>query len=125
MDHSSRDGSKGETDARGDKVEVVGKTDTGEDALALVQEMKPDILIMQVDEALHKAKNTLERIREALSPPKVTILTMFEEPRMVREIMELGASPYIHKSASVEDLFTALRTTTLDSPSEHVVIAMP
>lgn len=113
------------TSSYGDKVEVVGKTDTGEGALALAQEKKPDVVIMQVDEALQKARNTLERIREALSPPKVIILTMFEEPRMVREIMELGASAYIHKSASVEELFTALRTTALGTQEGHVVIAMP
>ena len=110
----------------GDEVEVVGKTDTGEDALALAQEQKPDVLIMQVDEALHKAKITLERLRNSLSsPPKVIILTMFEEAHLVREIMELGASAYIHKSASVEELFTALRTATLDTQGGYVVIAMP
>ena len=109
----------------GDKVEVVGKTDTGEDALALAQEKKPDVVIMQVDEALQKAKSTLERLRQAPSPPKVIILTMFEEPRLVREIMQLGASALIHKSASVEELVAALHTTALDTQGEHVVIAMP
>ncbi len=103
------------TSSYGDEVEIVGKTDTGEDALALAQEKQPNVVIMQVDEALHKAKSTLERLRNSLSssPPKVVILTMFEEPRMVREIMELGASAYIHKSASVEELFNTLRTTAL------------
>lgn len=114
------------TSSYGDEVEIVGKTDTGEDALALAQEKKPNVVIMQIDEALHKAKSTLERLRNSLSSsPKVVILTMFEEPRMVRKIMKLGASAYIHKNASVEELFTALRTATLDTQGEHVVIAMP
>jgi len=101
------------TSSYGDEVEVVGKTDTGEHALALAQEKNPEVVIMQIDEALHKAKSTLERLRNSLSPssPKVIILTLFEEPRMVRKIMELGANAYLHKSASVEELFTALHTT--------------
>jgi DNA-binding NarL/FixJ family response regulator len=39
--------------------------------------------------------------------------------------MDLGANAYIHKSASVEELFAALRTSTLDTKGEHLVVAMP
>src|SRR5215208_8146843 len=63
-----------------DEVEVVGKTDTGEEAVTLAQKTNPDVLIMQVDLTLKKAKNTLEQIREgrggsSSTPPKVVILT--------------------------------------------------
>jgi len=50
---------------------------------------------------------------------------MFEDPQLLRKIMELGASAYIHKSASVEELFAAVRSATLDAGGEHVVVAMP
>ena len=64
---------------------------------------------MQVDKTLKKAKDTLKQIREgregSSSSPKILILTMFEDPQLVRQIMELGANAYIHKSASVEELF--------------------
>jgi DNA-binding NarL/FixJ family response regulator len=110
----------------GDKVEVVGKTNIGEEAVALAQEEDPDVIIMQVDRTLKKAKETLRQMREGSSTsPKVVILTMFEEPRMVQEIMGLGANAYIHKSATVEELFNVLRTATLDTSEGHVVVAMP
>jgi DNA-binding NarL/FixJ family response regulator len=109
----------------GDEVEVVGKTKIGEEAVALAQEKSPDVIIMEVDRTLKKAKNTLERMRESHSPPKIIILTMFEDPRILRQIMELGANAYIHKSASVEELFSTLPTTALDTQGEHVVLAMP
>jgi DNA-binding NarL/FixJ family response regulator len=110
----------------GDHVEVVGKTKIGEEAVALAQEEDPDVIIMQVDRTLKKAKDTLRRMREgSASPPKVIILTVFEDPRMVREIMGLGANAYIHKSASVEELFSAVRTATLDTSEGHVVVVMP
>src|SRR4051812_24325124 len=57
-----------------DKVEVVGKTKIGEEAVALAQEKNPDVIIMQVDRTLKKAKNTLERMCESQSPPKIIIL---------------------------------------------------
>jgi DNA-binding NarL/FixJ family response regulator len=110
----------------GDELEIVGKTKIGEEAVELAREEKPNVLIMQVDKTLKKAKNTLERVRQgSLYPPKVIILTMFEEPLMLREIMELGASAYIHKSASVKELFSALRTATVDAKGGHVLITMP
>src|SRR5829696_3453767 len=114
----------------GDEVEVVGKTNTGQEAVALAQENNPNVLIMQVDKTLKKAKNTLKQIPEgregsSSSGPKVIILTMFEDPQLLRKIMELGASAYIHKSASVEELFSAVRSATLDAGGEHVVVAMP
>lgn len=108
-----------------DEVEIVGKTELGEEAIAVAQEMYPDLIIMQVDRTLKKAKDTLKQMREgSSSPPKIIILTMFEEPQIVREIMNLGANAYIHKSASVEELFTAVRTT-LNTEGEHLIVAMP
>jgi DNA-binding NarL/FixJ family response regulator len=110
----------------GVEVEVVGKTKIGEEAIALAREKNPDVIIMQVDRILKKAKDTLEKMREgSSSPPKIIILTMFEDPQILRQIMDLGANAYIHKSASVEELLPALRTSTLNTQGEHLVVAMP
>jgi DNA-binding NarL/FixJ family response regulator len=114
----------------GDEVEVVGKTNTGQDAVALAHENNPDVLIMQVDKTLKQAKDTLKQISEGSSSsssgPKVVILTMFEDPQLLQKIMELGANAYIHKSASVEELFSAVRSATHpDAGGEHVIVAMP
>jgi DNA-binding NarL/FixJ family response regulator len=111
----------------GDHVQVVGKTRIGEEAVAVAREEDPDVIIMQVDRLLKKTKDILRRLREGskTSPPKVIILTMFEEPRLLQQIMDLGAKAYIHKSASVEELFNAVRTATLDTSEGHVVVAMP
>jgi DNA-binding NarL/FixJ family response regulator len=109
-----------------EEVEVVGKTDTGEEAVALAQKERPDVVIMQVDEDLKKANDSLKQMREgSSSPPKVIILTMFENPRILREVMKLGPNTFVHKSASVEELFSALNTTLGDPTGENVVMVMP
>ena len=109
-----------------EEVEVVGKTDTGEEAVALAQKERPDVVIMQVDEDLKKANDSLKQMREgSSSPPKVIILTMFEDPRILREVMKLGPNTFVHKSASVEELFSALNTTLDDPTGENVVMMMP
>src|SRR5215217_4250036 len=108
-----------------DEVEVVGKTDTGEEAVALAREKNPDVVIMQVDKTLRKARDTLKQIREgSSSSPKVIILTMFEDPLILREILDLTANAYIHKSASVEELFAIVRAA-VDTEGKHVLVALP
>ena len=110
-----------------EEVEVVGKTDTGEEAVALAQNERPAVVIMEVDEDLQKAKNTLRQmfLVNSTTPPKVIILTMFENPKILREVMKLGPNTFVHKSASVEELLSAMRTTVGDPTGGNVVMVMP
>jgi DNA-binding NarL/FixJ family response regulator len=62
---------------------------------------------------------------DSTTPPKVIILTMFENPRILREVMKLGSNAFVHKSASVEELLSATRTTVGDPTGENVVMVMP
>ncbi len=64
-------------------------------------------------------------MRSASPPPKVVVVTMFEEPRYVRELMELGANAYLVKSASAEHLMAAVRAAVLDPGSKNVVVGLP
>jgi DNA-binding NarL/FixJ family response regulator len=50
---------------------------------------------------------------------------MFEEPRYVRELMNLGASAYLLKSVSVDHLVGAVKAAVFDPEGNHVVVGMP
>ena len=107
-------------------IEVVGQTDNDEGAVELARLTKPDVVLMQVQMPIPRAKENLRRMREVSDPPpKVVIVTMIEEPSEVRELMELGASAYIVKSASTEHLVAAVRAAILDPKSKNVVVGMP
>jgi DNA-binding NarL/FixJ family response regulator len=107
-------------------IEVVGQTDNDEGAVELARLSKPDVVLMQVQMPIPRAKENLRRMREVSDPaPKVVIVTMIEDPHEVRELMELGASAYIVKSASTEHLVAAVRASILDPKSENAVVGMP
>jgi DNA-binding NarL/FixJ family response regulator len=72
-----------------------------------------------------RAKYILARMRAVLPPPKVVIVTMFESPRYLRELMGLGASAYLIKSASTQHLIGAIRAAVFDPQGENVVVGMP
>ena len=107
-------------------VEVVAETTNDEGAVALAREKNPDVVIMQVEMPIERAKENLSRMqREVSPPPKVIIVTMSEDPHYVRELMSVGASAYLVKSASAEHLIAAIRTAVFDPKGENVVVGMP
>jgi DNA-binding NarL/FixJ family response regulator len=106
-------------------MEVVAEVPNDEEAISLTRELRPDVVIIQVQMPFEKAKESLKRMRSASPPPKVIIVTMFEEPRYVRELMELGASAYLVKSSSSEHLVAAVRAAVFDPTSRNVVVGMP
>src|SRR5215218_9922967 len=107
-------------------MEVVGQADNDEGAVELARLTRPDVILMQVQMPIPRAQENLRRMREVSDPaPKVVIVTMIEDPREIRELMELGASAYIVKSASTEHLVAAVRAAILDPKSKNAVVGMP
>jgi len=106
-------------------VEVIAQVPNDREALRLVGEREPDVVVMQVQMPFERAKESLEAIRALPNPPKVVVVTMFEEPSYVRELVHLGASAYLLKTASAEHLVAVVRAAVLDPEGESVVVGMP
>jgi DNA-binding NarL/FixJ family response regulator len=106
-------------------LEIIAQVPNDQDALRIAQEQKPDVVIMQVQMPFDRAKESLLKMRRISPAPKVVIVTMFEEPRYLRELMKLGASAYLLKSVSVEHLVGAIRAAVFDPKGHHVVVGMP
>ena len=106
-------------------LEIIAEVPNDREALRLAQQEKPDVVLMQVQMPFERSKESLLKMRDISPAPKVVLVTMFEEPRYVRELMDLGASAYILKSVSVEHLVGAVRAAVFDPKGHHVVVGMP
>ena len=106
-------------------MEIVAEVNNDQEALSLARQERPDVVIMQVQMPFERAKESLREMRSASPSPKVVVVTMFEQPRYVRELMELGATAYLVKSASVEHLIAAVHAAVFDPASRNVVVGMP
>jgi len=106
-------------------LEVVGETTNDQGAVALARRMKPDVVIMQVQMPFEKAKEALDRMREVEPTPKVVIVTMFEDPALMRDFLRLGVSGYVLKSSSSRHLVGAVRAAVFDPEEGNVVVGMP
>ena len=106
-------------------MEVVAEVPNDAEAVHRVRREEPDVVVMQVQIPLEGAKESLEEMRSLPHPPKVVIVTMYEEPHYVRELTGAGASAYLVKSASTEHLIGAIHAAVLDPNGENVVVGMP
>jgi DNA-binding NarL/FixJ family response regulator len=106
-------------------IEVVAEVPNDEQALRLAHQERPDVVVMQVQMPFERAKESLRQMRRLSDPPKVVIVTMFESPRYLRDLMGLGASAYLVKTGSSQHLIGAIRAAVSDPKSEHAVVGMP
>src|SRR4028119_1967919 len=101
-------------------LEVVGETTNDQGAVALAREKKPDVVIMQVQMPFEKAKEALDQMRAVEPVPKVVIVTMFEDPALMRDFLRLGVSGYVLKSSSSIHLVGAVRAAAVDPAPGNV-----
>jgi DNA-binding NarL/FixJ family response regulator len=106
-------------------MEVVAEVPNDEDAPRLARELRPDVVVMELQMPFERSLETLGAMRSFPDPPKVVICTMLESPRYVKGLAEVGASAYLLKSDSAEHLVAAVRAAVLDPEGGGAVVGMP
>lgn len=77
--------------------QVIGEANHGQDALAKITELKPDIMLLDIKMPIMDGLQVLKALKDWNHPPKVIVLSSYKEFEYVREAMRLGAIDYIHK----------------------------
>lgn len=90
------------------RIEVVGQASTGTEALALVGQHKPDVLIMDVSMPEKDGIQALAELAALDTPTKTLILTMHEDEAHGVRAIRGGAAGYIKKSANLDELLNAI-----------------
>ncbi|MFD1864865.1 response regulator [Planococcus chinensis] len=89
-------------------MEVVGKAGNGEEAIALVEEMNPDIVIMDIEMPLKSGLDAAELLKD--HPCKIIILTTFARSGYFERARKAGVSGYLLKDSPSEDLAASIRS---------------
>jgi DNA-binding NarL/FixJ family response regulator len=109
-----------------EEIEVVGEARDGLQAVALAETLAPDVVLLDVEMPVMGAKQAMERMLENSPPPRVVIVTMYDDPRLVRELIGQGAVAYLVKSATIEELHAAVHAAMSPTgPGKDVVIVAP
>ncbi|GAA2831892.1 response regulator [Crossiella cryophila] len=106
-----------------DDIEVVGEAEDGVRAVELCRELRPDVVLMDIRMPRLDGLEALRRVTApgVVDPPKVVVVTTFEEDAYVRQALQDGACGFLLKTASSALLVEAIRAAAsgeaLVSPS--------
>lgn len=92
-------------------IEVVGLAVDGEDALAQAAASKPDVILMDLQMPKLNGIHATRRIGTALPHTKIIVLTTFDTDDWVFDAVRAGASGYLLKDATGDEIVTAVRET--------------
>jgi NarL family two-component system response regulator LiaR len=111
----------------GARVSVVGEAASGDEAVRLAAELRPDVVLMDVLMPGIDGVEALRRIRAAGTARAVLILTTFGDDAKVREAIQAGALGYLLKDMLQEDLVRAVHaaargTPTLDPRAQQLLM---
>lgn len=88
--------------------EVCAEAKTGREAVTLAEQLKPEIVVMDISMPDLNGLEAARRISKALPKTGILILTMHFSDQLVRDVVEAGARGYILKSDADRDLVTAV-----------------
>jgi DNA-binding NarL/FixJ family response regulator len=96
--------------------EVCGEAHTGREAVSKAEELKPDVVILDISMPDLNGVDAAKRIRKASPDTEVLILSVHYSDQLIRDILEAGVRGYIVKSDSDRDLVIAVETLANHKP---------
>ncbi|MFQ5625839.1 MAG: response regulator [Methyloligellaceae bacterium] len=94
---------------RAANIEVIGQAGDGKQAIAMVQSLAPDILIADIAMPHMDGLQTAAEVRDRFSQTQVVILSVHDDPPIVRQALRSGARGYVLKRSMPEELALAVR----------------
>ena len=90
-------------------IDVVGEASDGEEAVAKAVELRPHVVVMDLMMPKLNGIEATRRIRAQLPEVKVLVLSMYDDEEHVQRLLAGGASGYMLKKATSDELVRALR----------------
>jgi two-component system response regulator NreC len=106
---------------------VVGEAATGEEAVALVEDLRPDIVLLDLSMPGSGGLDVIRRIKVIHPEAAVLVLTMHDDASYLRRALEAGSAGYVLKRAADSDLVTAIRAVSRGGSylhQEHVAFLL-
>ena len=112
---------------RNSKFEVVGEAGSAAEGFRMAEQLKPDLVLLDISLPDASGIELTRRIKSALPKALILIVSMHTKINYITEAFKAGASGYMVKESASERLLTALESVAtgehyLDSPVSHSVI---
>jgi DNA-binding NarL/FixJ family response regulator len=94
----------------GSGIEIIGEAGNGREAIAFIEELKPDVAVLDIDMPEYNGIQVARILREKNIPVEIIILTMYSEEDFFNEVMELGVKGFVLKDNATNDILNAIKT---------------
>jgi DNA-binding NarL/FixJ family response regulator len=92
----------------GNDVTIVGQASSGEEAVAMAVEKRPDVVLLDIRMSEMDGLDALERIRTAMPTVRIVMLSTYDNPTYIARAVALGASDYLLKGVSRTQLLNSI-----------------
>lgn len=96
--------------------EICGEAHTGREAVSKVEELKPDVLVLDISMPDLNGLEAAKRIRKASPNVEILVLSVHYSDRLIRDILKIGVRGYMVKADSDRDLVIAVETLANHRP---------
>jgi len=100
-------------------IHVVGSARSGEEALQISVDAKPHVVIMDINMPDMDGITTTKELKVQVSFAQIVILSVQNEPDYMRRAMQAGASDFLSKPPSGDELITAIRTAAVKAKDQE------
>lgn len=97
-----------------DDIEVVGEAGDSESAVTEVRDKQPHIVLLDVEIPGDEVTTTVRRMRALAPDTSVVVLSMYDGPMLLQELLALGIKGYLLKSITRHELIAAIRSARDD-----------
>lgn len=91
-------------------INIVGEASNGKEAVDMVQELKPDVLVMDIMMPRLNGIQAAEYLYGLKLPTNILLLSMYSDPGFVHKALQFGVKGYVLKSSVSDELLEAVRT---------------
>ncbi len=92
------------------EIKVIGEASNGEEALAAVKKLQPDVLIIDIRMPVMNGLDATKQLKSSSTKTKALILSMHNDEEYVLQALDSGASGYLLKDTSKEEFIKAIYT---------------
>ena len=90
-------------------IQVVGEASSGEEALELIKELSPDVLVLDMEMPGMKGVDVAREVKEAQLPVRILALSTYDNKQYILGLLSSGASGYLIKEEVPEIIIDAVR----------------
>jgi DNA-binding NarL/FixJ family response regulator len=94
---------------RAQDIDVIGEASTGEQALELVEQLSPDVLLLDMELPDLKGVTVAKRLKESGSPVHILALSTYNNKQYIFGLLSIGAAGYLTKEEVPETILDAVR----------------